>query len=261
MRTLTFSKRWKKRARVAAKMQWRSLSRLPQLRGIPIVIGGCGRSGTTLLSSILSSHPHIATAKKETRTFCADWKTRGLETAVNIERLYQALLMSDIPPNAKRWCEKTPRNILVVPKILDYFDGRVKIVQIVRDGRDVVTSNHPKYERQYHVSPERWVNDVTIGMRIASLPQVYTFRYEDLVLDYDQTVERLMHFLEEDPHLLGNYPADATVTQHNAWQGEARPISASSIGRWKNRDYADRIESLLSVSGAAEALSHYGYLD
>ena len=261
MSYLEISRRWKKRARIARKIKWKSLSRLPQLRDTPIVIGGCGRSGTTLLSSILSSHPHIATANKETRAFCSEWKTRGLETPVNIERLYQVLLTSPIPPNSRRWCEKTPRNILVVPKILKYFNGRAKILQIVRDGRDVVTSNHPKYNNQYHVSPERWVNDVTVGKELASLPQVHTLRYEDLILEFDQTIEGIMHFLEEDPNLLGNYPADATVTEHNAWQQKARPISASSIGRWKKTEYAERVESLLSVSGATEALNHYGYLD
>ncbi len=36
----------------------------------PILIGGCGRSGTTLLTSILSSHPKIALIPHETGIFC-----------------------------------------------------------------------------------------------------------------------------------------------------------------------------------------------
>ncbi len=35
----------------------------------PIIIGGCGRSGTTLLLSILGSHPNIQAIKDETGLF------------------------------------------------------------------------------------------------------------------------------------------------------------------------------------------------
>ncbi|MCA9555784.1 MAG: sulfotransferase, partial [Myxococcales bacterium] len=37
----------------------------------PIIIGGCGRSGTTLVASILSCHPRIAVVGPETRAFAA----------------------------------------------------------------------------------------------------------------------------------------------------------------------------------------------
>jgi hypothetical protein len=249
-----------RRARqIAAGLRPSSLLRLRQLRGVPILIGGCGRSGTTLLSSILSTHPHIAVASEESRAFIARWKLGERDTRVRIGRVYRGLITHEIQATATRWCEKTPRNILVVPKILDYFAGRVKILQIVRDGRDVVSSVHPKHPELYHVDPERWVNDVTVGLEAAKLPQVFTFRYEDLVQRYRETMDAVMRFLDEDPTLLGSYPFDATVQSHKAWWEKARPISASSIGRWREPRFAARVAELLARPGARDLLAHYGY--
>ncbi len=251
-----------RRARqIAVGLRPRSLLRLRQLTGVPILIGGCGRSGTTLLSSILSTHPHIAVAAEESRAFIARWKMGERDTRVRIGRVYRGLLTHEIQASATRWCEKTPRNILVVPKILAYFTGRVKILQIVRDGRDVVTSVHPKHPELYHVEPERWVTDVTVGLDAAKLPQVHTFRYEDLVLRYRETMDAVMRFLDEDPELLGTYPVDATVQQHKAWWEKARPISASSIGRFREERFAGRVAALLALPGARDLLVRYGYPD
>ena len=36
----------------------------------PLIIGGCGRSGTTLLLSVLSAHPKVLAIPHETEAFC-----------------------------------------------------------------------------------------------------------------------------------------------------------------------------------------------
>jgi hypothetical protein len=76
----------------------------------PVIIGGCGRSGTTLLSAMIDAHPLF---------FC------GPES---------------------RWSEKTPGNVRVLDRIFEYFP-RARFIHVIRDGRDVVcsTRTHPKF--------------------------------------------------------------------------------------------------------------------
>ena len=132
----------------------------------PILIGGCGRSGTTLLLAILSAHPNIFAFSREL-VAVVDWKPAdndpdSLEPA-RLDRLYRELLWRRIPPSAQRWCEKTPRNVHHIDKILDFWPNS-RFFHIVRDPRDVLTSRHPTRPDEYWVSPERWVRDVRAGL-------------------------------------------------------------------------------------------------
>src|SRR6056297_4213785 len=129
----------------------------------PIIIGACPRSGTTLLLSILDAHPNIYSIQNQTYAFTS-WKKENLPgrfLPVRLDRLYREFLFHRIKGDPVRWCEKTPKNIQFLDKIIEYFSDTVKIIHLVRDGRDVVTSRHPKHTpNEYWVSVERWVKDV-----------------------------------------------------------------------------------------------------
>lgn len=235
----------------------------------PIVLGGCGRSGTTLLLSVLSCHPHIFCIDHETVALCPDGygadgrynKTPDLERRLEIEKIYQCLLESEIPDSATRWCEKTPRNVQYFSKILEYFGDGARLIHIVRDGRDVITSQHPLDPENYWVPPHRWVQDVTAGKALEDHPQVFTVRYEDLLMQYETTVRKICRFIGETFHpAFLEYPATAAVNRSLAWEGAAKKLSTSSIGRWKRPEYAFRVEALLSEPGAVDLLRHFGYL-
>jgi hypothetical protein len=58
---------FKDQAQLTNRMAGSLLTSLPQK---PIIIGGCARSGTTLLLSVLSCHPNIYAIPDETYTFC-----------------------------------------------------------------------------------------------------------------------------------------------------------------------------------------------
>jgi len=228
----------------------------------PVIIGGCGRSGTTLLLSMLSCHPHIYAVNCETRAFCPKGYRRppDLNAPFKLKRLYEYLLDAAIPAQSTRWCEKTPRNVLYYGRILGYFGKRVRIINIVRDGRDVVTSRHPAKLQKFWVTPERWVMDVTAGKRYESHPQVKTIRYEDLINDYRETISALCTFLDEpfDDSFL-SYPYSAGVQRNAAWLGQAELPSNHSIGRWRQPEYQERVAALLDKREAVELLEYYGY--
>ena len=244
--------------------------RILQLGRRPIVIGGCGRSGTTLLLSILSCHPKIFAIDIETVALCPDGygadgmynKAPNLEAPFQLEKIYQYLLEHEIPENCTRWCEKTPRNVLYFDRILRHFGKRVRLIHIVRDGRDVVTSVHPGHESRFWVPPDRWLMDVVAGRRMEHHPQVLTIRYEDLVRHYEATMRRICEFIEEEfvPEFLA-YPNSARIKESGAWFNPAQATNDKSIGRWKDPKHKDIVATLMQEPTAVELLRHYGYGD
>ena len=148
---------------------WRSASN-------PIVVGGCPRSGSTILRFILGSHPEILHGP-ESHIF--------LPRTIDVESLAArfSLLQQDIEYDKKsshcqaefidrfqdrligdrkevRWMDKTSRNIHAFRWIEERFPN-AWMVHIVRDPRDVVASlrTHPKFKRaQSKRIPTGWIN-------------------------------------------------------------------------------------------------------
>lgn len=260
---------WEARTALYKKAGRQKAQRILQLGKRPIIIGGCGRSGTTLLLSILSSHSKIFAIDIETTALCQDGygadglynKNPNLAAPFKLEKIYDYLLAHEIPASCTRWCEKTPRNVIYFERILGHFGKHARLVHIVRDGRDVVTSVHPHDSSRFWVTPQRWVMDVAAGRGLQNHPQVFTLRYEDLVRHYEANLRALCAFLQEEfePALLA-YPASARVQLSGAWFRPAQALDDRSIGRWREPKYEQIVEEFLREPGAAELLSHFGYV-
>lgn len=237
-------------------------SRLPDP---PVIIGGCGRSGTTLLLSILSAHPALAAVPFESEVFCPTaWSgSLDLEAPFEQDRLREILGEVDIRPTARRWVEKSPKNILFFGRILETFGPGARLIHIVRDGRDVVTSYHPTRRRENPwVSPGRWLDDLTAGRVFDDHPQVLIVRYEDLVTDFHDQAQRLCDFMGEELHPdMLDWHLHATVRKHVAWKGEVRKIHATSLQRWQQPEFKPFVDELLADPRAEGLLRRYGYLE
>jgi hypothetical protein len=228
---------------------------LAQLRELfprpPIVIGGCGRSGTTLLLSILGAHPHIHAIHEEMFAF--------FPRPFRLLPLLRHLHGLDSAAGWQRWCEKTPKNVRAFGEILAAFEGQVRLIHIVRDGRDVVTSHHPNSPQRYYVPPERWVADVEAGLAYEN--QSLLIRYEDLIADMEGVLRRVCDYVEEDfdPRLL-DFARHTTVTENKAWAGRVvRPLHNGRIGRWQQPDHQRVIQQFLSTPRAADLMARLGY--
>ena len=237
----------------------------PDLLDPPVIIGGCGRSGPSLLLAVLSAHPALAAIPQETEAFCPTaWEAEpDLTAPFRPEIIEHALSDLEIPPSARRWAEKSPKNILFLGRLIDLFGPEVRLINLVRDGRDVVTSFHPTRRRERPwVSPERWVNDVSAGEPFDSHPSVLVVRYEDLILDFEPTVGRICAFLGEEvhPNLL-SWHDHATVRRHVAWADRVARLHPESIGKWRLPENKRWVEPLLALDQARRLLTHYGYVD
>lgn len=229
----------------------------------PIIVGGCGRSGTSVLLSILSAHPPVQAVPYATHAFAPTLYTEDPDPGAPFEtwRLYWALTRTGVDDRARRWCEKTAKNVINFGRLASYFDGEVRLIHIVRDGRDVVTSKHPVDRDGYWVEPERWVHDVAAGLEHRDLDCVHTLRYEDLVRSTLETLRRLGDFLGEDLVGLADRWVEAAAVREFGPFGRrvARPLHLDGVGRWRSPEYERRVEQLLETPGARDLLGEMGY--
>lgn len=225
----------------------------------PILIGGCGRSGTTLLLSVLSAHPAVYAIPNELSVFNY-WTERKHKEPLRLDRLYREVLFSRIPKQATRFCEKTPRNVRYIPEIMEYFNDQVKFIHIVRDGRDVILSQHPDKKDDYWIKPERWIKDVSAGLSYAEHENVLTIKYEDLVENYSSTINQICSFLNlEMTEELSNWLEHTRVRDNQAWHNGVTSLHGRSIGKWKKRANEQVIKSAMENEKFVELLEKLGY--
>jgi len=233
----------------------------------PIVLGGCGRSGTTLLRMMLDSHRRIC---------CGPESSLFRRRAVDPDALAARFGFEPAPVRAiyessssrpafieafaqlcmrqagkARWAEKTPRNISRLAVVFRCFPG-ARFVHVLRDGRDVACSlrTHPRHKvvdgklvpldtwKPIAGGARRWVRDIESSRPWWGDPRFHTVRYEDLVLDARPVLERLMAFLGEDwdeamlAHAAAASPfRDATRFAQNPEALGA--VSTASLSRWQ----------------------------
>lgn len=229
----------------------------------PIIIGGCGRSGTTLLAAILSSHPQIYSYIYETMAFCPNaWMdplNRNSPFLLN-ELENQPLV---IPPEKQhtRFLEKTPRNAMVYRRIADFFKERVKIINLVRDGRDVVLSKYPGKENLQYTNADFWKTEVLYGAECENFPWLITIRYEDLVLNFKETLVKICDFCELSFDLaLLNYTQFTKYCHSDAWSHKkVIPPHSTAIGKWKNQMDHPEVKKINSNREFNSLLKRYNY--
>ncbi len=237
--------------------------------GIPIIIGACPRSGTTILLSILGANPNIFAIPKQTYAFDS-WEEdirkkdgKGKWRPTRLDRLYLQFLIHHIPKKAKRWLEKTPKHVRSFEKILDYFQNRVKLINMIRDGRAVVTSKHPKHKPdQYWVSVERWIEDVNIGMKLENHPSVLNIKYEDLIRDFNRTITKVYEFIEEErPENLEEWIEKTNIKNSMHWAAPVQNLYSHTMNRWRKPEFTERVKEFMNNPEAVILLKKLGYTE
>lgn len=248
----------------SAKARLRGRVRFRRLRRPPVVVGGCERSGTTLLLSVLSAHPAIQAVPTESWAFCFNHLVNDHSRhPIRISRLYRCLGDGPSIATARRWAEKTPANVFGFGEIIAHFGGAVRLIHLVRDGRDVVTSRHPARPDGFWMRPRRWVHAVRAGLEYEDDERVLTIRYEDLVTDSAGTVAAICAHIDEPtvPEVESWWEHATVRSSRNLRSGGIKPIFGSSLRKFERPDFpfAARVEDFMQVPGAPELLEHFGY--
>lgn len=241
----------------------------------PVVLGGCGRSGTTLLRMMLDSHrgiccgPESSVFRRRAIDAGALGVRFGFEPAEVVEIFRRASSRQEFieafaglctrKAGKHRWAEKTPRNISYIGAIFRWFP-EARFVHVLRDGRDVACSlrTHPRHRvvdgkivpidtwKPIAGCARRWVRDIEGSRRWWADPRFRTVRYEDLARNPQPVLEGLMAFLSEDwdDATLEHAAADSPFRDATRFAQSPEALGAvttSSIGRWqRDLDARDR---------------------
>lgn len=238
----------------------------------PIIIGGCARSGTTLIRVMLDTHPKIYCGpesnlflpiriKTRRRLKELSWKfdiplkevdillTNSSCLSEFIEKFFNKMINVH---GKRRWAEKSPRNVLRLDYIFKHFP-MAKFIHMIRDGRDVACSlrTFPKRKivdgsivpvntnRPLDECVRRWVHDVKIGRKYENDPRYIEVKYEDLILNTRESLKKLFKILHEsfDEKILKYHEVKSNTRDIMKFPQNieaTRPLNSGSIGRWKN---------------------------
>jgi hypothetical protein len=248
--------------------RWRLLERFG--RGYvsetsPIVIGGCGSSGTTLLRRMLNRHPAISCGAESTvflervtgpaelgprmdlpPSEIEQWQRSSRSQAEFIDRFQAACLAQS---GKSVWADKTPENIRRLDFIWRHFP-RARFVHLIRDGRDVACS----LRRQAWMKRGSgdviarcgtyWVERVSVRRRFLADPRYSELHYEDLVRDAAGTLQALLR-------TLGLEWSERVLLPDEGAPGVAAAGApfTSSVGRWRNELSDSEIATLKAIEG------------
>jgi hypothetical protein len=154
-----------------------------------IFICGCGHSGTTLLNKILGNHKNIYSMDYETGMFIRN-------TDKQISSILKTLDEKRIESNKKVLCEKTPGHVYCINKIYKLIESP-KIIVMIRDGRDVVSSLYRRYG-DLNISLDRWINDNTEWLSSLHKNKFHVIKYENLVTNPEVELKKICNYIEQE---------------------------------------------------------------
>lgn len=198
-----------------------------------IIIGGCPGSGTTLLRSILDSHPNLHAGPELAMTMVAadaainSWSRIGerASTLYDLEdgdfALAYGKAIKYIHSKIRDRVGKDKRIVDKMPQSIQHFSTlcwmlpESYFIHIIRDGRDVAcslldrddmfhddTGEIMEFCKDAKKGVEYWAWIVQQGMRIAhpkhpAHNRYYQIRYEDLVRNPKEELSKLLDFIDE----------------------------------------------------------------
>jgi hypothetical protein len=227
----------------------------------PIVVGGCYRSGTSLLRRILDAHPRIYCGPevKFFRDFHGDYvedpirHVRFMETAramLSPEEALEVLGAAFITLHERaaraagkpRWADKVPENLAFLADWQQLLGDRWVLLHVVRNPLDTLASIK---EVEFPVSIPRGLEeriDLYVDYNQAGLdfgkgnPDRYVrFAYENLIERPEQAVRELMSLLGEefDPRQLALNTSSHQLGLEDPKAARATEIYGESVDRWR----------------------------
>jgi Sulfotransferase family len=205
-----------------------------------LYIQGCARSGNTLI-----------------RDLCAS-SFRGAELVMVSKNNSECALKHLVEPLREAQAKKS-RKIFVVSRdretslVMDvamlHACPNLRVIWMLRNPLDVLTSTHINKPGEFYVTPERLIQSLELYRQFRNESQVLTMHYEDLVSDPNAVqreiakafnLEPLRDFTEAHkffPHFAENIRAMHSI----------RPVDSGSLDKWKkNPAHAEYLKKVLT---------------
>lgn len=146
-------------------------------------IVGCGHTGTTLLSAMLSIHKDIYCPMYETEIF---FKKDSLKKIKELEKIAK-------DQNYKYLLEKTPRHLYKIEKINGLLKN-VKFLSCIRNGYDTIFSLNKRYN-DLEKSINRYIDDNLFLISMIENNNIKLVKYEELTSTTEKTLKEVCKFL------------------------------------------------------------------
>jgi hypothetical protein len=263
-----------------------------------IFVVGSARSGTTLVQTILDSHPdicagpefhHIPGVVKLREKIRFDVQRKSIDFICSLDQVDDkigSLVESFFLPladkfNSEYYSEKDPLNIQVVSELIELFP-KAKFISIVRDPRAVAASlinvgkrglsegwNNPYYTHSI-IAAKNYIATCykyAVNAQKAARDRVITIRYEDLVKDPKTETKKICNFFELDwsSKMLHPNKFEHSIGKqviNKVWYTTEefyQPINIDSVEKWKDRlSIGEQIYLARSFRNNNEA-AHFGY--
>jgi len=255
-----------------------------------IFIGGCNRSGTTMLGSMLgASKTCFTTPESQFKNILSNEKLNAEQILTFINNnfrfklwgigplqnnqiqekkdIFKYILASykkqkKIDPNKQIWIDHTPDNFENFSLLIEYFPN-AKFIHLIRDSRGVAASVMPLDwgPNDAFQASDYWSKKIAFGLaaEVFFPEKVVHVKFEDIVNNPEQTIKNLCHklnivyhpeMIKGDKSFLPNY----TLKQH-ALVGNMP--SANKIDSWKQKLTAEEIKII--EGSTRQLLMLFGY--
>ncbi len=263
-----------------------------------VFIGGAQRSGTTMLGSMFGAHSSCICIPESQFTIDAYKRLANKKDVVTMGDIFTLVrnhlrfrywgldVGQDIPAEiasyqdlflwlVQRYAEKagkpaaglcvdhTPLNIKNADILFDLFP-RAKMIHLVRDGRAVSASIMPLDWGPNTIdrSASSWKKKIQRGLRVEASygsERVKRVRYEDIVLDPENTIKELCTFLDIsfEPAMIQGGEFRVPVYTAKQHQLVGKEPATDRIEAWKNSLTAREVELFENIAG--DTLLQLGY--
>jgi hypothetical protein len=168
----------------------------------------------------------------------AERPTRARNLAAVLDTVYRAHMVRH-KPAATRWGDKSTFVVLVLGQLRKVFPD-LRVIHIVRDGRDVAASFADAFGEDLYRATFVWLRAVRAAhaFRDRHPRQYLELRYEELVRQPEETLREAAAFLglEFHEHMVRHHELDLWLGDmaRTPWMKGARTaVHQDSIGRWR----------------------------
>ena len=160
-----------------------------------ILITGCARSGTSLLTYLMKGFRslHVVDSKEK--------NPRLIGHVSEFSEPFVIKYPQGLINPRQDFALRRRRDLLMTGFRSSYLRCYVKTWKIlicIRDAKDVLTSQHPGQPDRYYVSPWRWIKAIERTLPLQDHPNVLLVKYEELVYDPVRQMTCIAAFLGMD---------------------------------------------------------------